>query len=80
MGRAETLKALRADAAAARMAGLTLPQGAAWANAARQEALARVGAMGLPTKRDEYWKYTDPATLTAGEAADAALRDRKSVV
>ena len=73
MGRAETLKALRADAAAARMAGLTLPQGAAWANVARQEALARVGAMGLPTKRDEYWKYTDPATLTAGEAPEAAL-------
>ena len=54
MGRKETLQALRADAAAARMEGLTLPKGAAWANTARQEALARVGAMGLPTKRDEY--------------------------
>ncbi len=29
--------------------------------------------MGLPTKRDEYWKYTDPASLTALDAPEAAL-------
>jgi Fe-S cluster assembly protein SufD len=25
--------------------------------------------MGLPGKRDEYWRYTDPASLNAAEPA-----------
>jgi len=29
--------------------------------------------MGLPTKRDEYWRYTDPATLTSVDPKPAAL-------
>ncbi|MEL6840001.1 MAG: SufD family Fe-S cluster assembly protein [Pseudomonadota bacterium] len=64
---------LKLDAAEARLAGVTLPQGAAWAHEARASALARVRQMGLPTRRDEYWKYTDPASLTAVEAPAAAL-------
>ncbi|MEL6683503.1 MAG: Fe-S cluster assembly protein SufD, partial [Pseudomonadota bacterium] len=64
---------LKLDAAEARLAGATVPTGAAWANAARADALARVRQMGLPTKRDEYWKYTDPASLTAVDAPEAAL-------
>ncbi|MEM6310913.1 MAG: Fe-S cluster assembly protein SufD, partial [Pseudomonadota bacterium] len=64
---------LKLDAAEARLAGVTLPQGAAWAHEARASALARVRQMGLPTRRDEYWKYTDPASLTAAEAPAAAL-------
>ncbi len=44
-----------------------------WAQDARTSALARLRDMGLPTKRDEYWKYTDPATLTAADAPSAAL-------
>jgi Fe-S cluster assembly protein SufD len=31
--------------------------------------------MGLPTRRDEYWKYTDPATLTQPARAESALFD-----
>jgi Fe-S cluster assembly protein SufD len=31
--------------------------------------------MGLPGRRDEYWKYTDPASLTAAEVLPAALFD-----
>jgi Fe-S cluster assembly protein SufD len=58
----------RKDATAARLAGLTLPEAAPWATEARQAALTRLTAMGLPQKRDEYWRYTDPASLTA-EAA-----------
>ncbi len=61
---------LKADATEARLAGLSLPDGAA---DARQAALARVSAMGLPHRRDEYWKYTDPATLVQPEAPEAAL-------
>lgn len=62
------------DALAARIAGLTLPQGG-WLGAARAEALARLTAMGLPGKRDEYWRYTDPSALVAPAAPRAALFD-----
>jgi Fe-S cluster assembly protein SufD len=67
------LAKLKQDVTEARLATVSLPEGAAWMNAARQDALARVQAMGLPTKRDEYWKYTDPSSLTAAEAPKAAL-------
>ena len=64
---------MKADATEARLADVILPTGAAWANDARNDALARVRQMGLPTKRDEYWKYTDPSSLTAVAAPKAAL-------
>ncbi len=67
------LAKMKADATEARLVGLSLPDGAAWANAARADALARVRQMGLPTKRDEYWKYTDPVTLTTPDTPEAAL-------
>ena len=56
----------------ARLASLTLPQGG-WTSAARKAALARVQSMGLPQRRDEYWKYTRPDTLTQAGAVPAAL-------
>ncbi|PHQ82222.1 MAG: Fe-S cluster assembly protein SufD [Thalassobium sp.] len=37
----------------------------------RRAAIARVTAMGLPHGRDEYWKYTDPTSLNAVDAAPA---------
>ena len=52
------------DALAARIAGLSF-DAAGWQGALRTEALARLTAMGLPAKRDEYWRYTNPATLVA---------------
>lgn len=61
--RAERLAA-RLSATAGRLAALTPPASPAWAAPARDAALARLGAMGLPEKRDEYWRYTDPARLT----------------
>ncbi|MDT8855716.1 SufD family Fe-S cluster assembly protein [Paracoccaceae bacterium Fryx2] len=64
----------RQDALAARIGGLDLPAGG-WSGATRAEALARLGAMGLPGRRDEYWRYTDAATLTAPESSPAALFD-----
>jgi len=63
----------RLDATEARLAALTLPEGGAWLRAAREAALARVRAAGLPHRRDEYWKFTDPAALVAAEPAPAAL-------
>lgn len=52
------------DALAARLAALDLPQGG-FTRAARAAAVARLQALGLPGKRDEYWRYTDPTALTA---------------
>lgn len=55
------------------LAGTTRPDGAGWANATRDKALARLREVGLPDRRDEYWKYTRPDTLTQADAAEAAL-------
>ena len=50
----------------ARLEALRMPEGG-WAAPARLEALARVQAMGLPQRRDEYWKFTRPDTLAQVE-------------
>ena len=34
-----------------------------WSQKARESALKRLSKMGLPSHRDEYWKYTNPAEL-----------------
>ncbi|MFZ3583882.1 SufB/SufD family protein [Loktanella sp. DJP18] len=59
------------DATDARLTAVTLPEGPAWLTRARKAALARVAVMGLPARRDEYWRFTDPATLTDGAAIPA---------
>ena len=69
------LVALRHDAAAQWLAGRDLPAGKGWIAQARADALARVQAMGLPTRRDEYWRYTDPRPLIDGAAPEVVLRD-----
>jgi Fe-S cluster assembly protein SufD len=63
---------VKQDQLAARLAGLVLPQGG-WLGTLRAEALARLSAMGLPGRRDEYWRYSDPAGLISPEAAQAAV-------
>lgn len=50
---------------ALRLAAMSQPEGGAWISAARADALGRLQAMGLPGKRDEYWRYTDPADFNA---------------
>lgn len=67
------LPQLKQDATDARLAALSMPLGAAWAVEARGDALARVTKMGLPSRRDEYWKYTDPSSLVDVAATEAAL-------
>ena len=66
------LPKLKADATEARLRGLSLLDGAAWARDARQDALTRLQAMGLPVRRDEYWRFTEPASLVQPEAPEAA--------
>jgi len=62
------------DQLSARIAGLSFPR-EGWLGAARAEALARLSGMGLPVRRDEYWRYTDPTSLTAIEAPQAKVFD-----
>lgn len=56
----------------ARISALTLPEGG-WSSDARTDALNRVRAMGLPGRRDEYWRFTRPDTLVQPDAPAAAL-------
>lgn len=51
---------------------LDIPQNG-WADTARKAALARVREMGLPGRRDEYWKFTHPDSLIQADAPAAAL-------
>jgi Fe-S cluster assembly protein SufD len=62
------------DALEARIAGLSFAKDG-WLGAARGQALARLAAMGLAGRRDEYWRYTDPAGLNAVEAPQAEIFD-----
>ena len=68
------LPQLKHDATEARLSALSLPEGG-WSSAARADAVARVRAMGLPSRRDEYWKYTRPDTLVDAVAPKAATFD-----
>ncbi|WP_069301646.1 SufB/SufD family protein [Neptunicoccus sediminis] len=52
---------------------ITVPEGGKWVTTARQTAADLLSETGLPHRRDEYWKYTDPSTLTAPEATPAAI-------
>jgi Fe-S cluster assembly protein SufD len=47
--------------------------GGGWLGQARREALGRLKAMGLATKRDEYWRYTDPTSLNTPAAPVAQV-------
>ena len=60
---------------AARTAGLLMPEGGVWASEARKAALQRLTAMGLPGRRDEYWRFTRPDSLNAPEPEAAGLFD-----
>ncbi|MFW8634676.1 Fe-S cluster assembly protein SufD [Cribrihabitans pelagius] len=66
------LPEVKQSATEARLAALTLPEGGCLMKA-RQAALSRVQTMGLPSRRDEYWKYTKPDTLVQAEALEAAV-------
>jgi Fe-S cluster assembly protein SufD len=64
----------RRAAVEARIEGLSCA-GAGWLGQARTAALARLKSLGLPSRRDEYWRYTDPASFTQTQAPKAALFD-----
>ena len=61
------------EASDALLAAYGTPNGAKWAQDVRSKAAANLHRMGAPVKRDEYWKYTNPAGLTEVPAPKAAL-------
>ncbi len=66
----------KSDAAEVLLAAYPAPlEQGQWADTARKAALARFRAEGAPGRRDEYWKFTNPSLLTAGEVAPAGLLD-----
>ena len=72
-----TLHRAKSDALAARLAVIAPASTGqdGWLGTAQADAMARLSAMGLPGKRDEYWRYTDPNSLNAPQAAAAAMFD-----
>ncbi|TVP70629.1 MAG: SufD family Fe-S cluster assembly protein [Rhodobacteraceae bacterium] len=63
------------DAAVTWLDGRALPEGGVWATKARKAAEDRLRDMGMPSKRDEYWRYTDPRRLTESTVQPAVLHD-----
>ncbi|MCE8441405.1 Fe-S cluster assembly protein SufD, partial [Rhodovulum sulfidophilum] len=49
----------------ARLAALAMPVQVGWTRPLREAALARVQQMGLPGRRDEYWRFTRPDELNS---------------
>ncbi|MBT8152393.1 Fe-S cluster assembly protein SufD [Epibacterium ulvae] len=66
------LPELKQTATEARLATLSLPEGGCL-EAARAAALSRVQTLGLPDRRDEYWKYTRPDTLVTADTPSAEV-------
>ncbi|WP_299280766.1 Fe-S cluster assembly protein SufD [uncultured Tateyamaria sp.] len=60
------------NATEARIANLNL-RSEGWSGSARADAVTRLRAMGLPERRDEYWKFTRPDALTQADAPEAAV-------
>jgi len=61
------LPAAKQSLTEARLATLPANEGGAWITQARDAARARVAEMGLPVRRDEYWKFTNPTAFTDAE-------------
>jgi Fe-S cluster assembly protein SufD len=60
------------DATRERLKSLAMPQGG-WSTQGREDALSRLITMGLPQRRDEYWKYTRPDTLVQEGVVEASV-------
>ncbi|MEO0678488.1 MAG: SufD family Fe-S cluster assembly protein [Pseudomonadota bacterium] len=65
------LPKIKQDLTDAILAG-PLPEGGSWLTAAREAARGRVATMGLPIRRDEYWKFTNPEPWTGALSHDTA--------
>ncbi|WP_417586370.1 SufB/SufD family protein [Pararhodobacter oceanensis] len=57
----------------AHLSSVTLPESSAWLMRAREAAMERLKGMGMPEKRDEYWRYTDPARFVSSAPTPAEV-------
>ena len=65
---------VKQEAALARLAAAPAPASTGgWLDEAREAARGRLQEMGLPGRRDEYWRWTDPTPLNAPEPQQVAL-------
>ncbi|MEL6235947.1 MAG: Fe-S cluster assembly protein SufD, partial [Pseudomonadota bacterium] len=72
--------ARKQDAAQALLARWpSAPDEAGWAAEARAAARDRFLAAGAPAPRDEYWRFTDPATLVQTDPPEAALLETDEI-
>ncbi|MEL6915035.1 MAG: SufD family Fe-S cluster assembly protein [Pseudomonadota bacterium] len=62
----------RQDLTEAVLAAHPLPEAGPWLTQAREAARARLAALGMPMRRDEYWKFTRPDPWTGAQAHAAA--------
>jgi Fe-S cluster assembly protein SufD len=68
--------AIKTDGARALLASHPAPSGeATWAAAARERAARRLIERGAPVRRDEYWRFTDPAGFLAQPVPGAATTE-----
>ena len=70
-------RAAKLETTAERLASVRLPESGQWLRRAREAALARLREQGLPDRRDEYWKFTNPASLVEAEVQPAKLFEIK---
>ena len=66
------LAAAETDMVAVRVAELSMPEGG-WSLPARRAAARRLAEMGLPERRDEYWRFTRPDAFNAPGAPTAKV-------
>ncbi|MEM7733789.1 MAG: SufD family Fe-S cluster assembly protein [Pseudomonadota bacterium] len=67
------LPAKKQELTEARLAVAKIPESGGWLTQAREKAVERVRQMGLPERRDEYWKYTRPDTLVRPSTPSAKV-------
>lgn len=63
------------DAAMARLSALAPATSGGWLDAPRAKALRRLQEMGLPGRRDEYWRFSRPDRLIQPDPHPAPLFD-----
>ena len=62
------------------LAGFAPKPVSGWGNEARKNAMATLNKSGAPMRRDEYWKFTNPATLLSENPVAAQLVTDESPV
>lgn len=73
MSGSPTKSSKNAEALNTLLSGLVQPKSGIWAHVAREDALQRLKIMGLPARRDEYWRFTRPDSLTQPEPITAPV-------